>query len=154
MKRLPLSIIVAVVTLLSVFTLPGGMVKTAIAATGGPTWVLADENASTRFYYDSRGISTPRPGISRVPIRVVYTEEGKAETLDVLGHDQGFEKLFETRYSYDLDCHKKKIHLLNVTHLDIDGKQIKAVNLSAVTEWEDIPPGSRLDLLAEEICPE
>jgi Surface-adhesin protein E len=123
------------------------------AAATEPTWILTDENAGTRFYYDKTGISMPRPGISRVPIRVVYTEEGKAEALDVLEHDPGFAKLFETLYSYDLDCQKRRIHLLNVTHLDDDGKQLKAVNMSAVTEWEDIPPDSRLDLLADEVCP-
>jgi len=147
MRSLLLVIFGAFLALLPLFvSIPGR------ASAADPTWLLVDENAGSRFYYDKNGISMPRPGISRVQIRVVYTDEGKAEALDVLEHDPAFAKLFETHYSYDLDCQKKKIHLLNVTHLDDDGKQIKSVNLSAVTEWEDIPPDSRLDLLADEAC--
>lgn len=149
MKSLPFIKVVTLAALLILIAMVPG-----IASEAGPRWVLADENPSTRFYIDSDGITSPRKGISRVTVRVVYTEEGKEEALDVLGHDPGFAKLFDTRYSYDIDCQKKKIHLLHVTHLDEAGNQIKSVNLSAATEWEDIPPGTRLDLLAEEICPQ
>jgi hypothetical protein len=123
------------------------------AVAAEPTWVLADENTGTRFYYDSSGITSPTKGVTRVSVRVVYTEEGKADALEVLEHAPAFEKLFESRYVYDIDCNKKKIHLLRVTHIDDDGKQIKSLNLSANTEWEDIPPGSRLDVVADETCP-
>lgn len=144
MLRVICGILLALPTL---FALAPGMLYAA-----GPTWVLADENTGTRFYYDGTGLTSPQKGISRVPVRVVYTEEGKADALDLLGHAPAFEKLFESRYTYDIDCQKKKTHLLHVTHLDDDGNQIKSLNLAEVSGWEDIPPNSRLELLADEVC--
>jgi hypothetical protein len=147
MKSLLTVIVGTLLALASLFPVFLGL---AVAA--GPAWVLADENADTRFYYDSQGITSPDKGISRVAVRAVYTEEGKADALELLGHAPAYEKLFESGYRYDIDCEKKKSHLLHVTHLDDAGNPIKSTDLAGVTEWEDIPPYSRLELLAEEVC--
>jgi hypothetical protein len=133
--------------------LPLVVTSPSMVAAAESSWVLADDNAETGFYFDSTGVTTTSEGFFRVPVRVVYTDEGKADALEVLKHAAGFEKLTESRYSYDLDCKKMKSHLLSVAHLDDAGNRIKSVDLAADTEWEDIPPYSRLEALTDEVCP-
>src|SRR5450631_1502937 len=117
-----------------------------------PSWVLLDDNAAhSAFYYDKAGISKQGKGLFRVTARVIYTPQGKAETLDVLKHAKEFETLAESRYVYNMDCKHGKSQLLNVTHLDSKNVQIKVFDLSGVTEWEEIPPAARLELITDEV---
>lgn len=117
-----------------------------------PEWVLVDENPESYFYYDKSGVSRPREGIVRVTTRVVYTPEGKADTLELLKPAKGYEQLFETRFLFDLDCKERKSHLLRVTHLDGAGAQLKAFELAEATDWEAIPTAARIELVAESEC--
>lgn len=123
-----------------------------IAWGAGPEWVLVDENPDSSFYYDKSGITKPREGIIRVTVRVVYTPEGKADTLELLKPAEGYDNLFETRYLYDLDCKGRKGRLLRVAHLDEAGTQLKVFDLVDKTEWEDIPPDVRIGEVAESEC--
>ena len=118
----------------------------------GPDWVLLDENADSRFYYDKSGTKKPNEGIIRVRTRVVYTKEGKAEALKILSTSKKFDKLFESRYFHDLDCKKEKSRLLEATHLDKEGITLKTTDLASSTEWEDIPPDTRISLVTEKVC--
>jgi len=117
-----------------------------------PVWELLDDNADSAFYYDKVGIDKLGKGIFRVMARVVYTPQGKAETLDLLKHPKEFDALAETRYVYNMDCKQGRSRLLNVTHLDGKNARIKVFDLSGVTDWEDIPPAARLELITDEVC--
>lgn len=119
-----------------------------------PAWALLDENAESYFYYDKSGAAKPRAGTVRVTARVVYTDAGKAETLNLLKPAKGYENLYESRFLYDLDCKGRKSRLLHVSHLDRAGTRLKEFDLSKSTEWEDIPPAARLELVAESECGE
>jgi hypothetical protein len=135
-----------------------GLVMLSTANSGAaygaePDWVLVDDNTNhSAFYYDKAGINKLGKGIFRVTARVVYAPQGKAEALDLLKHAKGFETLAESRYVYNMDCKQSKSQLLNVTHLDSSNAQIKFSDLSGVTEWEDIPPAARLELITDEVC--
>jgi hypothetical protein len=124
-----------------------------LAWCAGPDWVLVDENFESRFFYDQSDKNKPAKGIVRVTTRVVYTAEGKGDALEILGTDKKFQKLFESRYLYDMDCKKIKTKLLEVSHLDKEGVVLKTTDLAAATEWEDMPPDTRMALVAEKVCP-
>ncbi|HJV65012.1 MAG TPA: surface-adhesin E family protein [Geomonas sp.] len=115
-------------------------------------WLLLDENQGSSFYISKADLEKPKPGVVRVSTRVVYTPEGKQEALKTLVSSKSLENLYETRYRYDIDCSERESRLLEVTHLDKNGGTLKYTNLSAFTEWEDIPPEARMSLVAEYSC--
>ena len=117
-----------------------------------PNWKLLDENKDSRFYYDQSGAKKAEQGTIRIRTRVVYTEQGKADALKILEDAKKFSKLFESRYSHDLDCKKEQSQLLEVSHLDQEGATIKSTDLASATEWEEIPPYARMGLVLEEVC--
>lgn len=117
-----------------------------------PEWIVLDENRDSYFSYDKAGVTERRKGIRQITARVVYTPEGRADALTILQPAKEYERLSESRYVYDLDCKGRKSKLLGVTHLDADGATIKTFDISAVTEWEDVPPAARLELINELVC--
>lgn len=131
---------------------PAVAAERGMAWGAGPAWVLVDKNPDSSFYYDKAGIAKPREGIMRVTMRVVYTDKGKADALAVLKPAKGYEKLFETRFLYELDCKERKNMLLRVTHFDVAGAQLKTFDLSGKTDWEDIPPDARIEVVADSEC--
>lgn len=117
-----------------------------------PEWIVLDENRDSLFSYDKAGVTKPQEGVRRITARVVYTPAGRAEALAILQPAKDYERLSESRYVYELDCKGHKSKLLGVTHLDADGAAIKTFDMSAVTEWEEIPPAARLELIRELAC--
>jgi len=118
----------------------------------GPDWVLLDENPDSRFYFDQSGANKPGTGIVQVKTRVTYTDEGKADALKILEDPKKFAGLFESRYLYDLDCKKEQSRLLEVRHLDEEGVTLKTTDLAAATEWQEVSPDGRMDLVLEKVC--
>lgn len=116
-------------------------------------WVLVDENDGSSFYFDRNGTIAPRPGVARVKTKAVYTEEGKADALKSLHGAKGLENLFESDYVYDIDCAGQESRLISVTHVDKNGATLKATDLSSFTDWEAIPPESRMALVEDSVCP-
>ena len=138
-------------------TVAAAFMLAAVAGTAGITpaagteWMLLDENISTAFYLKS-GATGPVGGIVRITVRTLYTDEGRADALEVLSPASRYEHLSETHYVYDLDCTRQMSRLLRATHLDDGGDQISTQDLSSVTPWEAIPPDSRLELVTDEVC--
>jgi hypothetical protein len=129
----------------------GAMAQPLLAAEA--KWVLVDENDGSSFYFDRNGTTAPRPGVARVKTRVIYTEEGKADALKALHSAKGLENLFESDYVYDIDCAERESRLIGVTHVDQNGGTLKATDLSSFTDWEAIPPESRMALVKDSVCP-
>jgi hypothetical protein len=121
------------------------------ALCAGPDWVLLDENKDSTFFYDQSYAKKPNGVSHRVRTRVIYTAEGKADALKILAAKK-FQKLFETRYLHDLDCKKGKSRLLEASHLDDEGVTLKTTDLASSTEWEDIVPDTRMDLVVDKVC--
>ena len=116
-------------------------------------WEQVDENPDhSIFFYDKASVTRPAPGIIRVWARVVYTPEGKADTLQVL-KDPVYQGLAESRFLYDLDCAGNRSQLRQVVHQDATGKTLKEFNLVGKAGWEETPSASRLDFIAIEECP-
>lgn len=134
----------------------GAVVAAAILAAGlawaaAPDWVLLDENQDSRFYYDQSG---PRPheGMAQVRTRVVYSDEGKADALKILGNQKKYQGLFESHYQHQVDCTEGRTRLLEATHLDEQGAVLNRSDLSGVTNWELVPAGERMSLVLEKVC--
>jgi hypothetical protein len=132
---------------------------TAIGATlapsafcAGPEWVLLDENADSGFYFDKSGTSKQKDGIVRVKTRVVYTEAGRADAVKMMAADKRLTKLYESRYLHDLNCSEKESRLLEATHLDKEGVTLKSTDLSSSTEFEGIPPETRIESVYMRVC--
>jgi hypothetical protein len=136
--------------LTALLVLSGILVPAALCAE--KDWLLLDENQGSSFYLNQADMEKPKAGVVRVTARVVYTKEGKAEALKTLAASKTLEKLYETRYRYDIDCSERESRLLEVTHFDKNGGTLKYTNLSAFTEWESIPPEARMALVAEASC--
>lgn len=119
----------------------------------GPDWVVLDENTDSRFYYDQSGAKAPDGGTVQVRTRVVYTDEGKADALKILEGSKKFTSLFESHYLHELNCGKEQSRLLEARHLDDKGVTLKLTDLASSTEWEEIPPYSRMGLVLEKVCP-
>ncbi len=118
-------------------------------------WEFVDANpAHSDFYYDKSSISRGPDGIISVWTKVVYTDEGKADTLKILKNAKAYEKLALTQFLYDIDCKGAKSRLKQIVHYDDKGNRIKEFNLAEKTEWEEIPPYSRLESVTDEICPQ
>jgi hypothetical protein len=122
-----------------------------IAAEGD--WVLLDENQGSNFFLDKAATTVPKAGVLRVRTRVIYTDQGRVEALRTLASPKNLETLFESRYLYDLDCSEQESKLLEVSHLDKNGKVLKTTDLSKFTDWEAIPPEARMALVAIISCP-
>lgn len=147
MKSQPVAItrIFSVLLTLSVLVVPA-------AFCAQPDWLMLDENNGSTFFIDKNSKEQPRPGVVRVTTRVLYTKEGKSEALKTLATSASLTELYESRYRYDINCEERESRLLEVAHLDQKGGTLKSTDLSAFTEWEDIPPEARLALVAEVVC--
>ena len=115
-------------------------------------WVQLDDNDDSRFFYDKAG-ATRDKGVVRVETRVLYTEAGKENALSTLSKNKELARLNESRYEYDLNCAKSESRLLHVAHFDKDGNVLRKSDLSAVTQWEPVPMGTRMTLVLEAACP-
>ena len=117
-----------------------------------PEWVLVDSDPSTSdFYYDKATAGKTPQGIVSVATKAVYSEEGKADALQVLGAKR-YANLAYTLFSYDLDCAKRMSRLRKVVHCDDKGAKIAEFDLAAKSSWEEIPEDSRLDVILTEVC--
>lgn len=117
-----------------------------------PDWILLDENRESSFFYDRSGTTSPREDVVQARTRVVYTELGRKEALKVLGVMPEPEKLYESRYMYEIDCTEREGRLLAVTHLDKEGRILKSADLGSLAPSEYLPPGSRLAVVASQAC--
>lgn len=116
-------------------------------------WELLDSDpAHSDFYYDKADITRSPAGILSVWAKVVYSEEGKADTLALLKHAKAYENLAYTLYAYDIDCKGMKSLLKRIIHYDGQGKGIREFNLAGKTPWEEIPPNSRLEMVTDAEC--
>lgn len=118
----------------------------------GSGWQKLDENTETSFYFDGSKVEKLPGGVVRITARVVYSDKGKEDALDVLEPATLYAHLAESWYTYDLDCSAHKSKLETVTHLADDGSRIKTVDLAPVTAWETISPNERLELIRELAC--
>lgn len=132
----------------AILLLAGGA---ASAAESG--WVLVDDNPQvSAFYFDQASVSKPAAGLVSVTTKAIYSEQGKADALEVMGHPKGFDDLSYTNFVYTIDCPGEKSRLEDVTHYDSKGEPLREFKLSGKTDWEAIAPDTRLGLLADVLC--
>jgi len=135
------------------------MVLSATIAAGSPAvaadsqWVLIDEDpATSNYFYDSTSISPGEEGFVTVWTKAVYTDEGKADALDTIGHPKGFEDLTSTSFNYTINCPGDMSRLEKVVHQDGKGGTIKEYTLTGKTQWEEIEAETRMSLLHDAVC--
>jgi len=117
-----------------------------------PDWVLLDESDESGFFLDRNGTSKVREGMVQVRTRIVYTEVGKKEALKVLRALPEPEKLYESRYMYEIDCNEREGRLVAASHFDKSGSILKSTDLDPVTVREYLPPDTRMGLVANQAC--
>ena len=126
----------------------------AVPAMGaGPSWELLDAAPNhSEFFYDKAGVKKQPAGIVTVTAKVAYGPEGRQEVVDALRNEK-YKALSYTLYSYEINCAKGESRLVSVKHANAQGGAIAEFNLTGKAEWEEIPLGSRLDMVVDEECP-
>lgn len=136
-------------------TLVTGLVAlAAVPAMGGtPSWELVDSAPNhSDFFYDKGGVKKLPAGIVMVTAKVAYAPEGRQEVLDTLKNEK-YRSLSYSLYSYEVNCAKGESRLVAVKHADAKGEAIAEFDLAGKADWEEIPVGSRLDMVVDEQCP-
>lgn len=134
-------------------TLCGATLLSGAAYCAPADWLLLDENRESSFFFDRNSVSPVREGVVRVRTRVVYSDQGRKEALKVLKGLPGDAPLYETLYSYEINCPEREGHLLASSHFDKEGAALKSSDLSAFTQWEYLPPDTRMGMLLPQACP-
>ena len=138
---------------LALISLTAAVAAGSVAFAGDGQWVLLDEDTSTsNYFYDSTSVAPGDDGFLTVWTRAVYTEEGKADALDTIGHPTGFEGLAATNFLYTINCDADMSRLEKVVHRDGAGGTIKEYNLAGKTSWEEIEAETRMSLLRDAVC--
>ena len=114
--------------------------------------LLHSEPEHSEHFYDKGSLVKSAEGIVTVMTKVVYGKEGKAEVLEGRANAKAYQDLAYTLYQYGINCATRQSRLQQIAHVDAKGKRIAEFNLAGKTEWEAIPAGSRLDMLADEEC--
>ncbi|RNC71453.1 MAG: hypothetical protein ED859_04595 [Desulfuromonadales bacterium] len=140
---------------ISMMTLAVTVAAGSVACAGGTGLVLIDEDPSvSNYFYDTGSVTPKDDGLVTVWTKAVYTEEGKADALDTIGHPKGFEDLSSTSFLYTINCPGDMSRLEKVIHKDSKGGTIKEYNLSGKTGWEEIEAQTRMSVLHDAICKE
>lgn len=115
-------------------------------------WELVDSDPATSdFFYNKATVVRSPKGVVTVETKAVYSEEGKADVLEVLDAKR-YAHLAYTLFVYDIDCGKEESLLKRVVHFDDNGGKIASFDLAGKTAWEDIPPDSRLERVEQAEC--
>ena len=133
-------------------TLCAGCLFSTAAWCAAPDWYLLDENGESSFFFDRSGTNKVREGVIRVKTRVVYSEAGKKEAVKMLQGLPQPDMLHETLYSYEINCDEREGHLLASSHLDKNGDILKTSDLAAATQWQYLPPDTRMGLVVQQAC--
>ena len=116
--------------------------------------LLHSEPEYSDFYYNKGMVARTAEGILTIWTKVVYGAEGRAEMLAGREKDNEYQRLAYTLYQYDINCATKQSRIRQIVHYDVKGKKIVEFNLAGKTPWEQIPLGSRLDMVVDEECPQ
>jgi hypothetical protein len=138
-----------------VWAMSGSVAGLNEAMAGQPDWVLVNSDPShSDFFYDKSAVTASPQGLLTVRAKVVYSAEGKADTLKVLKAKK-YENLSYSEFRYEIMCgEERKSRLQQVSHYDAKGARIVEFDLVGKTEWEEIPISSRLDMVADDECKE
>ena len=137
---------------LTVFCLLGGYASARAEET---VWqLLHSEPEYSDFYYNKGMVTRSGEGILTIWAKVVYGAEGRKEMLAGHEKDKDYQRLAYTLYQYDINCATKQSRIQQIVHYDDKGKKIVEYNLAGKTSWEEIPLGSRLDMVMDEECPQ
>ncbi|MSM41069.1 MAG: hypothetical protein GJT30_15740 [Geobacter sp.] len=129
------------------------LLSSPVAWGAAPDWDLIDSSDQFDFFHDMAANVTTPEGLVIVTLKAVYTPEGKQDAQKILENDKRYAELAFTLYTYDLNCEAGTSRLRGVAHFDSKGGKITEFNLAGKTAWEEIPPGSRLDLVQGQACP-
>ena len=125
-----------------------------VAWGGGGKWVLLDSDPDhSDFYYDKDAIKRLPEGIIGIQAKVVFSPKGKADALESL-KNAAYRDLTWALYQYELNCDTQQSRLVRVVNYDSKESVITEFKLAGKTKWEDVPSGSRLEMVQEQECPQ
>jgi len=112
-----------------------------------------DENV---YFYKKGSIKHLTKDIVQVSVKTVFSDEGKKYELEFLRENglPNVEKYNSLSYEISLekiDCKNNRSQFLSLTSYDADNKILFPYSYKE-QKWEDINPGSLLDILLKEVC--
>lgn len=117
-------------------------------------WMLLDtELDHSSFYYDKGSVQRPGGDIVMLSTKVVYDNEGREEARKIL-KNEAYRDLAFSLYQYEINCATQQSRLARAANYNTKGGMINEFNLAGKAAWEEIPPGSRLDMVMEQECPQ
>lgn len=139
--------------LVLLWTACGAIADDKVPKKEGVTWVLLhSEPEHSEFFYNKAELSRSPEDILTVWTKVVYGKAGKADMLEGVSNAKAYKDLAYTLYQYGINCTTRQSRLQQIIHFDSKGNRIAQFNLTGKTEWEEITPDSRLDMVAEAEC--
>jgi hypothetical protein len=107
------------------------------------------------YFYDKESLTYERKGIVKLWNKIVYTEEAKANKINLRkknGRDpRDLESLSYTLSSVTFNCNTKETDVSSVAHYDISGKVLESADFKT-PEFRSIPPDSAADTLRKIVC--
>lgn len=134
--------------------------KTAVNDIKSTDWKTygVDGDGEHSYRFDDSGKAFP--DVLSVKTKMVYSQEGKKKYMEKRQKNRlsttGFDDLHSRTVLFGLNCVSKnrEICVLEVFELSKDGKTLDYAKSGSYKQWNQIPPGSVYDKLANVVCPE
>ena len=117
-----------------------------------------DEDGEHSYRFDDSGKAFP--DVLSVKTKIIYSEEGKKKYLEKRQKSRlpvaGFDNLHSRTVLFGLNCvsRNREICVLEVFELAKDGKTLDYAKTGSYKQWNQIPPDSVYNKLADIVCPE
>jgi hypothetical protein len=114
--------------------------------------LLDKDESQSDFYLDKGSVQRGDEGIVTVRVKALYSAEGRKNVLETLKKEV-YRSISHSLYTYGINCDTRQSKLLQAVNVDQAGAIISQFDLAAVSEWEEVPEDSRLDLVQQLACP-
>jgi len=119
-------------------------------------WTYYGESIGGMYFFNSKNLSSPSKNIIRVWEKAIYTEKGKKQNLQDMKDKglstKGYENFEHSKSLMEINCSTKMLGLLSFVDYSKDGNVLKSIDISNLSEWGNIVPGSRGETLYKEVC--
>jgi hypothetical protein len=114
------------------------------------------DNDGNVYFYNKGTIKHLTKDIIQISVKTIFSNEGKNYELEFLRESglSNVEKYNSLSYEISLekiDCKNKRSQFLSLTSYDKDSKTLFPYSYKE-KKWEDITPGSVLDILQKNVC--
>ena len=123
----------------------------------GENWVFYATTSGGSFFYDRDSIHNVSKDVIKVWTKLVYNDEGRAESLGELKKNKvstaGFELLSESTTLWFLNCVDEQLKITQLLYYAKDGRVLRRVQTDEM-DWTYIIPDSPMEQLMKTVCGE